>query len=67
MQIHELTFAMQQDRERDLRRTLAARRHLTAGGRVASRGITARLRGLAGRHAAPAAPVVQARSDPTRV
>jgi len=44
MLIHELTIAMQRDRERQLHATLATRRHLAQACLAAPRGVLARLR-----------------------
>ena len=65
MPIHELTTTAQQDRERDLDRALAARRHLAGAAPIGRNGIIGRLRGWVRR--APRTPVAPARRDPTCV
>jgi hypothetical protein len=69
MLIHELSKAVQQDRERVMHHALSARRQLA--GACLERGLLARIRGLlrkdvAVRHPAPRVPAGRADLRPTR-
>jgi hypothetical protein len=55
MLIHELTNAVQQDRERAMRQALATRRHLAMACLAAPRGLLDRLRSI-GQPTTPATP-----------
>jgi len=70
MLIHELTIAIQRERERQLHATLTTRRHLALPGLGAPRGVLARLRAI-GRPATPTVPTAgharSSRIDPRSI